>query len=217
MKRKIIAETGLALFCLVHGAWADNTGTVDAHQASKHWSASATLREFYDDNFLTQDSAHAHATPGTEVTPVLSYQLPGAQTFLQAQYMLNLRFYLSTPSVITVDTNTLQSSTNKADSVSMSHEFTAKVDHRFSSRFRLRIDEDFAYTQDPDFSQVTANNFQRSTLNYIRNSASATVNAMRIMPPLARRVMYAARQRNQNCPRSTMPQNQPAHAATRRL
>ena len=162
MKHKIVALTGLAwlsVACLAHAA---NIGDLDQNQGSKRWGASASFRGFYDDNYLTLSGVNQAGTFGFEVSPTISYNLPGTQTYLGAYYQYSLNYFNDA------------ASTNQ---FSHNHEFVANLDHRFSSRTRLRLKENFLSSQEPDLYQNIAPSVYRTDRNHIHNSFTATFNA----------------------------------------
>ncbi len=128
MKKSIIVAAGVcALFVL-------NT-QVFSQPADKPWSVSATVRGFYDDNYLTRysKSMGKRDSWGFEVSPEAKYSLRREMTTLDASYRYGMRYYADR-------------SNNRADH---SHELNLSLSHNFSDRCNLNFEDSFVVAQEP--------------------------------------------------------------------
>ncbi len=136
-------------------------------ETSKPWSVSASLRGFYDDNYLALPS---HLPPGTiedfdresfgfEVKPRVALNYSREMTYVGASYTYGLKWYEA----------------RDDEPIDQSHEVDLTLDHRFSDRLRASLSDSFVYAQEPEIAeggvgaaQVTA----RTGADVIRNRAS---------------------------------------------
>ena len=109
-------------------------------ETAKAWSVSATLRGFYDDNYLTLPKNYVVApgivtqpksTWGTEIIPTAGINHSVEDTLLSASYLYDLRW------------NAEHSETDQT------HEFMGSVQHEFSERYKLAASDNFALSQEP--------------------------------------------------------------------
>ena len=84
--KKFFVSAGLVAIgaTALQSAMADETGP-------KYWSAGATLRGFYDDNYNIGNSSKGSF--GTEVLPTVSAHLPLGQTDIGIRYTYGLYYY----------------------------------------------------------------------------------------------------------------------------
>ncbi len=141
---KVIASVGLAALSAV-SVQAQYAPNLTPLETSKPWSVSATLRGFYDDNYLTLPHnyfvgvsasgapiyTHPLASWGTEIIPSASFNHSIEDTLLSASYLYDLRW------------NAEHSQTDQT------HEFMARMDHEFSERYKLSVSDSFAIAQEP--------------------------------------------------------------------
>jgi len=137
--KKIIASVGLATLS-VASAQAQSAGLTPL-EAAKPWSLSASLRGFYDDNYLTLPKsypsatgdgyAHPIASWGTDISPSASINHQAENTLVTASYVYDLRWYEN------------RSTTDQA------HQFNGHLEHEFSERYRLTVNESFVVAQEP--------------------------------------------------------------------
>jgi hypothetical protein len=135
---KVIASVGLAALsaATVQAQYAPNLSPLET---SKPWSLSATLRGFYDDNYLTLPknytvdgvTTHPLASWGTEVIPSAAINHSVEDTLLSASYLYDLRW------------NENHSSTDQT------HEFNGRLEHEFSERYKLTVSDAFVVAQEP--------------------------------------------------------------------
>lgn len=146
------------------GLSAAQTAGLSHQEMAKPWSVSASVRAFYDDNYLTRDSRTLDAAGnpvkrdsfGIEVSPSASLNLPLDQTFIGLSYIYQLDYYFD------------------RSVKDHSHQFNAKLDHSFTERYKLELSDSFVVAQQPtvlDPTIVTAP--LRTEGNNIRNTASA--------------------------------------------
>src|SRR5665213_3245824 len=127
-----IGATGL------HAQYAPN---LSPQETSKPWSLTASLRGFYDDNYLTQPNTTLNglgkvihpvqSSYGTEVSPAFSFNHSEEQTLIGLSYVYDLRWYEA------------HSTTDQ------SHQLNAKLDHAFSERYKIAATDSFVIAQEP--------------------------------------------------------------------
>ena len=155
---RFFATTGL----LVLGAASLNAAYAPglSHtEKSKPWSVSASLRGFYDDNYVTAPKSLERDSFGFEVSPTASLNLPLDQTFIGLSYIYSMRYYEDRIN-------------NSADHT---HQFNGKLDHAFSERYKMTLNDNFVIAQEPtviDPSGIITSPL-RTDGNNIRNTASA--------------------------------------------
>jgi hypothetical protein len=135
---KVIATVGLAALSAA-SVQAQYAPTLTPLETSKPWSISATLRGFYDDNYLTLPknytvdgvTTHPLASWGTEIIPSASVYHSVEDTMYSASYIYDLRW------------NAEHSTTDQ------SHIFNGRVEHEFSERYKLSVSDSFIIAQEP--------------------------------------------------------------------
>ena len=157
---RLVATVGLAAI----GATALQAQEVPGLTASapKLWSASATLRGFYDDNFNTvPDGVHKQSVFGFELSPSLGFQWSSPQTHVTATYVYSFKYYDHRP----------DGQTQKYD---QDHAFNVALEHAFSQRQQLIVGDSFVIGQEPDYLRAgnSLATFQRIPGNNIRNYGS---------------------------------------------
>lgn len=167
-----VAAIGVASIQGVHGQSSD---------PAKSWSASASLRGFYDDNVNTAPSdSDQTETFGFEVSPSLSFALPLEQTTIAASYTYSYKWYD-------------EEINNKDGHDDNTHTFAASLRHNFSERLVMSVRDSFVVGQEPDVIRVgnTADaTYQRISGDNIRNYGAITFNAQ-ITRPFGIEVGYA--------------------------
>jgi len=146
--KKIFASVGIVAIgaSTVHAQYSPGLSSI---QTQKPWSVSASLRGFYDDNYLTlpgnfstgAGTAKKRASWGFEVAPSVSFNHSVEDTLMSASYVYDLRWY---------EDHSVKDQT---------HQFNAKLDHQFSERYKLSVNESFVIAQEPtvlDPSVVTS-------------------------------------------------------------
>jgi hypothetical protein len=130
--KRIIASVGFAALGVstLHAQYAP--GVTPAEMANpRGWAVGATVREFYDDNYLTLPNSAARSSYGEEVSPSAALNGVFNNTTLTTSYVFDLKHYEST------------------DLTDSSHQFNAQVLQRFSDRYNLQIGESFVIAQEP--------------------------------------------------------------------
>ena len=131
--KKLFASAGL----LIVGAGvtpAVNLGDLGRGETANRWGATLALRGFYDDNYATSPSGKQQSSPGFEVNPTISANLPGAQTYLGAKIDYSMLYYFDRP----------------GDKVDHNLSLDLKLDHRFNERQRLRVEDLLTYSRQPE-------------------------------------------------------------------
>jgi hypothetical protein len=105
-------------------------------QTTKIWSASATLRGFYDDNYTTSSNGNKQGSAGFEVSPSLQLNVPLQQTEIGLKYTYGMYYYQER-----------QDQGN--DPVDQTHQVDLWVDHAFTERVQGTIKDTFAVGQEP--------------------------------------------------------------------
>src|SRR5688572_4962688 len=118
--KKLIASAGLVALG-VASLKAQYAPGLSRIETSKPWSISASLRGFYDDNYLALPNSVADESFGFEVRPRVALNLSREQTYLGAAYTYGLKWYEA----------------RDDDPIDHSHEVDLVVDHRFSERMKL--------------------------------------------------------------------------------
>jgi len=120
-------------------------------ETSKPWALTATIRGFYDDNYLTLPKTlpgpngtviqGARGSFGVEASPSISYNRSISDTLLSATYVYDLHWY-----------------EDRDGTTDQTHQFNAKMEHEFSERYKMSLHETFTVAQEPgvlDPSAVT--------------------------------------------------------------
>jgi len=166
--KKIFASVGLAAIG-ASSLQAQYAPGLTAVETSKPWSVSASLRGFYDDNYLTEPG-HFAVTPspsnpsgqaskrgsfGAEFAPSVAFNHSTEDTLLSASYVYDFRYYFD---------HSAQDS---------SHQINLKMDHQFSERYKLNVSDSFVIAQEPtviDPSVITSP--LRVNGNNVRNTGN---------------------------------------------
>jgi hypothetical protein len=130
-------------------------------ESGKPWTASATLRGFYDDNVNTlPDNAQIanRGSYGFELSPSLQFSFPMEQTTLRFGYKYSYKYYEYQP-------------IGNTDHYDQTHDVNAALTHAFSERYQLTVKDSFAVGQEPDFLRAgnTYTTFQRVSGSNLRN------------------------------------------------
>jgi len=161
---KIVTSVGLAALSAA-SLQAQFAPGLTPLETSKPWSVSATLRGFYDDNYLTLPKNYPSATGvgeghplgswGTEIAPAAAINHSVENTLLTASYVYDLKWY-----------------ENRSDT-DQSHQFNAYLDHEFSERYNLKVNESFVIAQEPTVIDPTVVSTPlRVSGNNVRNTGS---------------------------------------------
>jgi len=105
-------------------------------QTTKIWSASASLRGFYDDNYTTSQNGNKQGSAGFEVSPTVQFDVPLQQTEISLKYIYGLYYY--------------QERRNQGnDPYDQSHQVDFWLDHAFTERVQATVKDTFAYGREP--------------------------------------------------------------------
>jgi hypothetical protein len=155
--KRIVASVGL-IAVGASGLHADVFPGLTA-ESGKPWTASATLRGFYDDNPSTlPNSSNPEGSYGFEISPSIEFLFPWEQTTLSFGYIYSLKYFENKP----------VNSTGHDDNTQDIH---AGLTHAFSERYSISLRDSFVIGQEPDFlrSGNTFTTFQRYSGNNMRN------------------------------------------------
>src|SRR5262245_12105397 len=118
---------------------ADNGSMLSRIEASKVWTASITLRGFYDDNPTTAPNSVRQGSYGFEVRPSIAFNFPLDQTYIGLSYTYDMRYYF-----------------DRADSdYDQAHDVVLKLNHNFDERFSLKSTHEFQIFQEPSITDGT--------------------------------------------------------------
>lgn len=169
MKRICVSAGLVALGAVAaNGQYAPGLSSVET---TKPWALSATIRGFYDDNYLTLPKTipgpngttipGARDSYGTEVSPSASYNHSTSDTLISATYTYDMTWY-----------------EDRLGRVDQSHQLNAKLDHEFSERYKIQVNESFVVAQEPSvlYPGVISSPL-RVAGNNVRNSATADFTA----------------------------------------
>jgi hypothetical protein len=141
--KKLVASVGLIAVgaASVHAQYAPG---LTALEMAKPWSLSASLRGFYDDNFLTQPAnyptkyvdgvlqyGHPLSSYGTEFTPSASFNHSIEDTLMSASYIYDLKYY------------------GEHSYTEQSHQLNARLEHEFDEKDKVSVGETFVVAQEP--------------------------------------------------------------------
>ena len=157
--KKIFFTVGLAAAGAA-GVPALMAQSVGAGATPKMWNVSASLRGFYDDNYLV-----AHNKVGSfgfEATPSVSANVDLQQTDIGVRYTFGMYYYQ-------------QREDTGQSAFDYTHQGDFWLDHSFTERLKLTATDSLAIGQDPQLVQGGA--VTRVNGNNIANRAKVTLNA----------------------------------------
>lgn len=125
---------------------------------SRVWSASASLRGFYDDNFTTSTGNAKQGSYGLEFSPSVSASVPLRQTDIGIRYTYGLYYYEQRDHL-------------GENAVDQTHQVDLWVDHAFSETWHGKVQDTFVVGQEP---QLLSNSgtLARVNGNNIANNGS---------------------------------------------
>lgn len=130
--------------------------TPEGGDNSKLWDVSATLRNFYDDNYTTAHTG-VKGSYGAELSPSFSLNAPLSQTEIGVRYTYGLYYYQEREDL-------------HQNPIDQTHQFDLWVDHAFNARWKAKLQDSFVIAQEPELLQGGAP--QRVSGNNIANTAS---------------------------------------------
>lgn len=164
--KRLITTAGLAA---LGAASVAPTFAQDAMINQKPWSIGASLRGFYDDNYLTYPRAirdfpgFDDDTFGFDVSPSAAINLKREQTTFGLSYLYTLRYYLD----------------REDDEMDHTHQANLKLSHAFNERFSFDVKDSFVIAQEPSIIDPTiaVTNPARAEGDNMRNTGSIQFNA----------------------------------------
>ena len=140
----------------------------DAMINQKPWSIGASLRGFYDDNYLTLPRALRDRpgfdpnTFGFDVAPNAAFNLKREQTTFGLSYLYTFRYFID----------------RERPRDDQSHQINLKLSHSFNERFTLDLKDSFVIAQEPTIIDEAFITYPaRSDGNNIRNTGTIQLNA----------------------------------------
>lgn len=162
--KRIISSAGVVVLSAVGAQAAGYTQGFGAPDMSRPWSVSASLRGFYDDNYMTapSNSPFKRSSWGFQISPSASASYSNDQTDLGARVTFPIYYY--------------------ADRINNNFDWASILDaafnHSFSQRYSLNVTDSFAYSQEPTvLDPLGSGTPYRTDQNNIRNAGSITFNA----------------------------------------
>jgi hypothetical protein len=164
--KRLITTAGLAA---LGAASVAPTCAQDAMINQKPWSIGASLRGFYDDNYLTYPRAlrdrpgFDEDTFGFDVAPSAAINLKRDQTTFGLSYLYTLRYYLD----------------REDEEMDHTHQANLKLSHAFNERFSIDVKDSFVIAQEPSILDPTISTTlpARAEGDNFRNFGSIQFNA----------------------------------------
>jgi hypothetical protein len=162
--KKIVFFVSFVVLCASYLRAASFAGL--SAETAKPWTASITLRGFYDDNV---NSTHTDQTEtfGAEISPSLAFHWGTAQTAVQASYTYAFKWYDDKPP-------------GNADDYDQNHTFNIGLSHVFTPRWQMSLGDSFVIGQEPDTLRAQSDPivivYQRIPGDNIRNYGFITLN-----------------------------------------
>ena len=129
-------------------------------QTTKIWSASASLRGFYDDNYTTSPNGDKQGSAGFEVSPSVQFNVPLQQTEIGLKYTYGLYYY--------------QARTDGNDPIDQSHQAELWLDHAFTERVQGTVKDTLTAGFEPTLNNGPTSTF-RVDGNYLANNANLSL------------------------------------------
>src|SRR4051812_13687730 len=163
--KRLITTAGLAA---LGAASVAPTYAQDAMINQKPWSIGASLRGFYDDNYLTYPKVLRDRpgfddnTFGFEVAPSAAINLKNEQTTFGLSYLYTFRYYID----------------REDNEYDQSHQVNLKLSHVFNERFSVDLKDSFVMAQEPSIIDPVFITYPaRAEGDNLRNTASIQLNA----------------------------------------
>jgi hypothetical protein len=171
--KKIFASVGVVALgaTAVSAGVPAGAGMIDS---TKPWSISATLRGFYDDNYVTAPKGLESDTLGFEISPSIALSLPLDQTTMGLRYTYGATWYQDRADLTSSSTNNVSN-----DAWDQTHQIDAYLNHQFSERYTFDVMDSFVIAQEPALLASDSSGFTfpyRTEGNNIRNHGQATFN-----------------------------------------
>jgi Putative beta-barrel porin 2 len=133
-------------------------------QTTKIWSASCSLRGFYDDNYTTSSNGNKQGSTGFEVSPSVQFDVPLQQTQIGLKYTYGMYYYQARQN-------------NGQDPIDQTQQADLWLDHAFTERVQATLKDTFAYGQEPTLLNTSGNAqvLTRVDGNNVANTANFAV------------------------------------------
>ncbi len=139
----------------LHAAYAPDIGP----DAARMWSASATLRGFYDNNYTTGNTKAGSA--GFEFSPEIKLNVPLQQTEFGLRYIYGLYYYQARQNL-------------DQKPIDQSQQVDLWLDHAFTERWSMRAEDSMIYSQEPQLNGINSLPFRTSD-NNLYNTATISL------------------------------------------
>jgi hypothetical protein len=162
--KKIIASAGLVALGAASMQAAGYAPGFASTDSSQPWSISATLRGFYDDNYLTREegSPGKRNSYGFSISPSGSVAWSADQTDLGARYTFTAYYF----------------DDRRHDPWDYAHQFDGYLNHTFSPRLNVYVTDSFVYSAEPQVLDPMGGGTPfRTQQDNLRNTAQITANA----------------------------------------
>lgn len=168
--KRIITSAGLVALGAANLQAQNSAAThLSAVQTSKPWSVAASLRGFYDDNYVTRPSnsktgLSKRSSFGFELNPSAGFNWVLPQTYVGLSYSYGMRYYED----------------RERDTADHTHQADFKLNHNFTEQYKLDVTDSFAAAQEPELLASPGGGIPvpiRVEGNNIRNAASANISA----------------------------------------
>ena len=137
MKKLIISASVVAVGAAnIQSAFADSSAAIGA-PTSKLWTASATLRGFYDSNYAIQNAGNNKGSYGIELSPSVALNDSLQQTDFGIRYTYGLYWYQ-------------QRQIMSENAIDQTHQVDLWLDHAFDERWKVNFADTFAVGQEPE-------------------------------------------------------------------
>lgn len=162
--KRIIASVGLVALGVASVKAIDYAPGYASTDLSRPWSVSATLRGFYDDNYLTLPDASKKSSFGVAISPAGSVAFSTDQTDVAARYTFTARYY--------------DERTRRDEPWNYQHQFDGYLSHNFSHRFNVYVADSFVISSDPQVLDPLGSGIPYRTLqDNLRNTGSINFSA----------------------------------------
>ena len=163
---RILTTAGLAALGAVGIAPAS---AQELYTDQKPWALGATIRGFYDDNYLTypkilrDQPGFDEDTFGFDISPSISYNLRKDQTTFGVSYMYGFRYYID----------------REDKEYDQSHQANLKLSHAFNEKYSVDVKDSFVMAQEPSVldPSISITVPARSEGDNFRNTAGIQFNA----------------------------------------
>jgi hypothetical protein len=161
LMKKFFVSVGLAAAGTA-SLHADYAPDLNSMQTTKIWSASATLRGFYDSNYATApDGSSKRGSYGFEFSPSVGLNKSLQQTEIGIRYTYGLYYYQDREHL-------------GENPIDQTHQLDLWIDHAFTEQWQGKVADTFVVGQEPELLQ--GGTPLRANGNNIANNATLTLN-----------------------------------------